>query len=134
MGHDKVGHGPTTCAVHRLYMFLMSDPLYTLYCQGRIPDNTLMSELPLHLVNRTLKIVAEKVGDVHFARAASHGFRRGAACDMARLGRPLSEILIGGDWRSSAFRTYLESVQDGLNSRSIVQLLGDVSESENEGD
>ena len=94
----------------------------------------MLSELPLSLVNSSLKKVAEKVGDVHCARAASHGFRRGAACDMARLGRPLSEILIGGDWRSSAFRTYLESVQDDLNSRSIVQLLGDVSASDNEDD
>jgi hypothetical protein len=108
--HDRSGPGAMTCAVHRLYYFLMSDPLYSLYCQGQIPDNTLLSELPLSLVNRSLKLVAEKVGDVHFARAASHGFRRGAACDMARLGRPLSEIIIGGDWRSSAFRTYLESV------------------------
>ena len=73
-----------TCAVHRLYWFLKTDPLYSLYCQGRISDNTLLSELPLSLVNNSLKKVAEKVGDVHYARAASHGFRRGAG-DRARI-------------------------------------------------
>ncbi len=91
-----------------------------------------MSEVSRSSVNPTIKFVAEKVGDRHFARAASHGFRRGAACDMARAGHALADNLPGGDWKSRAFKVYLESIRGDLNSRSMVQLLGDHSESEAE--
>jgi hypothetical protein len=44
----------------------------------------------------------------------------------------LKDILRGGDWRSEAFRTYLESVREDLAGRAMIQLLGECSDSEDE--
>ena len=77
----------------------------------------LMSDVKQSEISNWLKKVAEVVGDPHFARAASHGFRRGAACDLARDGGSLADILAGGDWRSAVFREYLKSVSDDLAAR-----------------
>ena len=35
-------------------------------------------------------------------------FRRGCATDMALAGKPLYEILQAGEWKSAAFREYLD--------------------------
>ena len=133
-GRHKVGEleGSKLCAVHVLHNYLSEDPLYVLYQSGRVADMEILSNVPQGRLNQILKTVATRV-DPHSAKAASHGFRRGAACDMAREKRPLPEILLGGDWKSQAFRTYLESVEDDLNARSIIGLLGDASDSEDEG-
>ena len=117
------------CPVHVMHVFLSQDPVYQLFMQYRMSGQILMSDVKQSEVNNWLKRVAEIVGDPDFARAASHGFRRGAACDLARDGGSLGEILAGGDWRSAAFREYLRSVADDLAARAMVQLLGEVSDS-----
>ena len=76
--------------------------------------------------------MAQLVGDPHFAAAASHGFRRGAACDLAREGGTLADILATGDWRSAAFREYLRSIQDDTAGRAMAQLLGELTDSDAE--
>ena len=79
-----------------------------------------------------MKEVAAKVGDVHAAVAASHGLRRGHACDLALAGATLAEILEKGDWRSLAFKAYLESIKDELASQALMKLFGEVSDSEDD--
>jgi len=137
--HVPVGVDPVIlCPVHVLYDYLKADPVWQVIqetrSRGRLPATlaTLQSEVAQNTVNTWLKRVAEKVGDPFFGRAASHGFRRGCACDMARRGNTLAEILSGGDWRSAAFREYLKSVQNDLAGRAMVQLLGACSDSDGE--
>ena len=94
---------------------------------------TVFAHVEASSVNPLLKQVAREVGDKHWRRAGSHGPRRGAACDMARNPKSrLKDILRGGDWRSEAFRTYLESVREDLAGRAMIQLLGECSDSEDE--
>ena len=64
------------------------------------------------------------------AHAASHGMRRGYACDLALAGASLKKILEEGDWRSEAFQGYLESIRDQLLNRALVGILGDNSDDE----
>ena len=72
------------------------------------------------------------MGDVNAKDAGTHGFRRGYACDLALCGAKLKEILEAGDWRSAAFRAYLESIKDELASKAMMRLLGSCSDSEEE--
>ena len=74
--------------------------------------------------------VALVVGDPMAMSAATHGMRRGYACDLALAGAPLQRILEEGDWRSEAFRVYLESVKDQLHNRALMGILGDNSDDE----
>ena len=77
---------------------------WKLTCQGVLSGHILFQHVSPNTLNPWLKQVASAVGDPNFASAASHGFRRGAACDMVLSGSSLAEILSAGDWRSRAFR------------------------------
>ena len=77
-----------------------------------------------------MKDVALAVGDPMAMSAATHGPRRGYASDLALAGAPLSKILEDGDWRSEAFRVYLESIRDQLRDRALMGILGDPSDEE----
>ena len=52
-----------------------------------------MCDVDQSTLNKVLKDVAVAVGDVNALVAASHGFRRGFACDLALAGAQLVEIL-----------------------------------------
>ena len=78
---------------------------------------------------RILKTIAKDIGDPHAERAGSHGFRRGYACDLAKEGGRLKEILVDADWRSPTFQTYISSVSDDLEGQALLGLLADESDS-----
>ena len=124
--------GEKLCAVHALHKYLQSDPFHVLAAQSGSVDLRLMCDIDQATVNKLLKEVAAKVGDVHAAVAASHGLRRGHACDLALAGATLAEILEKGDWRSLAFKAYLESIKDELASQALMKLFGEVFDSEDE--
>jgi len=110
----------------------MSDPEYKAYRELGVKGIKFLSCIKKDWVNKSIKHVAGLSGDPEAAIAASHGFRRGAACDMALAGCELKVILGGGDWRSQAFRDYIRSVQNDLAGRALMQLMGDVSDSDDE--
>jgi hypothetical protein len=47
-------------------------------------------------------------------------------------GGSIGEILAAGDWKSSAFKAYLKSVEDDLAGDAVLSLLGDQSDEEPE--
>ena len=100
----EVDLGVALCVVHVLYKYLQSDPFYALSKQSGSVDLRLMCDVDQSVLNKVLKDVAAAVGDVNALVAASHGFRRGFACDLALSGAQLAEILERGDWRSLAFK------------------------------
>ncbi len=59
--------------------------------------------------------------------------RRGFACDVTLYGAELAHLLEWGDWRSMAFKEYLGSIKNELNSRTIMKVVADVSDSDDEG-
>ena len=91
-----------------------------------------MCDVDQSRVNDVLREVAYKVSDPDARLAASHGLRRGHACDLALYGASLATILERGDWRSQAFQAYLESIKDELHSRQIMRMVGDHSDSDAE--
>ena len=63
-----------------------------------------------------------RLGQLKVARAKSfrmHDFRRGHAQDMASKGKSLALLLRAGDWRSSAFATYLDLPD--IQSRAVLE-------------
>ena len=128
----KAPLGVALCAYHTLESFLKSDPAYKLTQTGQLVGATMLQYVPQHTVNPMLKKLARACGDPHADHAGSHGMRRGMACDLALHGATLNEILVGGDWRSSAFRAYIESVKEDLASKALVQLCGECSDSDTE--
>ena len=126
----EVKLGPKLCAVHRLWKYLQSDPVYNLAQATSSPQFLLMQSVNQSRLNRVLKDVALAIGDPMGLAAASHGMRRGYACDLAVAGASLKQILEDGDWRSEAFREYIASVKDQLHNRALVGILGDNSDDE----
>ena len=82
------------------------------------------------MCHKFLKDVAYAAMDPMAPSAASHGMRRGYACHLALAGAPPQKILEDGDWRSEAFRGYLESIRDQLHNRALMGILGDNSDDE----
>ena len=128
----EVDLGVALCVVHVLYQYLQSDPFYALSKQSGSVDLRLMCDVDQSSLNKVLKDVAVAVGDVNALVAASHGFRRGFACDLALSGAQLSEILERGDWRSLAFKAYLDSIKDELASKAMMSMVGECSDSDEE--
>lgn len=62
--------------------------------------------------------------------AGTHGFRRGAAQDMALQGCQLFEILKAGGWRSASFMHYMNAHE--LEAGACAQLVADRSDSDSE--
>lgn len=122
----QVPLGAILCVFHPLQKFLSKEPAYILTREGKLSSATLLQDVAQRLVNPALKQVARECGDPHADKAGSHGMRRGVACDMALHGATISEILVGGAWRSSARRAHIESVKEGLAGRALVQLCGGV--------
>ena len=90
---------------------------------------TLMEGFSPAALNPTIKQAAKDTGDPHWEKATSHGFRRGMACDLALDKKDLGAILYGGDWKSAAFRAYIQSVSDQLHAQALLRVLGDASDS-----
>ena len=57
---------------------------------------------------------------------SSKAFRRGTAMEMANSGHPLAEILVAGQWKSSAFAHYL-STKD-VDFESLFRLIDKADE------
>ena len=104
--------------------------MYDLACTTKSPQFLLMQYVNTSKLNRLLKDVALAVGDPLATSAASHGMRRGYACDLALAGASLGEILEHTGWRSEAFRGYIENTRDQLHKPALVGMLGDDSENE----
>ena len=69
---------------------------------------------------------------VNWASFRLHDFRRGHAQDMLERGVGLAAILLAGDWRSSAFMSYLDTAD--LQARAVLEAATQVdSASEDEG-
>ncbi len=128
----EVPLGAKLCPVHRLFEYLKSDTGYLLSRTSGSRELRLMSEVDQQRVNDVLREVAYAVDDPDARLAASHGPRRGYACDLALYGASLATILEKGDWRSQAFQAYLESIKDELHSRQVMRMVGDCSDSDGE--
>ena len=59
----------------------------------------------------------------HAARYSSHGFRRGAANELKTKGPQWSAIATLGEWRSLAFKGYIDLTQE--LSRDMSKLLAE---------
>ena len=132
--NDARTPGAIFCPVH---VFLSCYPLLPsgrMEQAGQSSGMRLMHGIPISQVNPTLKEASRDTGDPHWSSASSHGPRRGAGCDLAKEGGNLGEILAAGDWRSSAFKTYLASVEKDLAGDAILGLLGETSDSDLEED
>ena len=57
-----------------------------------------------------------------------HAFRRGCAMDMAAAGAPLWQILAAGEWKSAAFRKYLDEHE--IESMAFAAFAADFSDDE----
>ena len=128
----EVTLGEALCAVHVLYQYLQSDPFCALSKESGSVDLRFMCDVEQSTLNKVLKDVAVAVGDVNALVAASHGFRRGLACDLALAGAQLVAILERGDWRSLAFKAYLDSIKDKLASQAMMNMVGECSDSDEE--
>ena len=126
----EVKSGPKLCAVHRLWKFLNDDKVYDLARSTGSPQFCLMQSVNQLKGVGLLKDVGLAVGDPMGLSAATHGMRRGYACNLALAGASLQKILEEGDWRSEAFRAYIPSVKDQLHNRALVGILGDNSDDE----
>ena len=116
--------------MHRLWKFLSDDPVCDLAWSTGSPQFCLTQSVNQSRLNRSLKDVALAIGDPMGISAATHGMRRGYACDLASAGASLQKILEDGDWRSEAFRAYIASVKDQSHNRALVGILGDNSDDE----
>ena len=63
-------------------------------------------------INPVLKRVCEKIGLPNASRYSSHAFRRGAAQELKENGSQWPTIATLGDWRSLAFRGYVDIATD----------------------
>ena len=63
-------------------------------------------------VNTTLKAVMSKLKIPHARQYSSHAFRRGAANELKTKGSQWSTVATLGDWRSLAFRGYMDLTQE----------------------
>lgn len=59
-------------------------------------------------MNNTLKAVLAKMGIENAKSYTSHGFRRGAANELRTKGPQWSTVATLGEWRSLAFRGYVD--------------------------
>lgn len=65
-------------------------------------------------------------------RVGSHAFRRGMTSDLLKGGGRLSDILVSGGWRSSAFQCYLEKAE--VDQLAFADMLLEQSDSEGEAE
>ena len=124
--------GVDMCVVHQFYEYLKNDPYYALALRTDSPHLVIGGVLDHAAIIPAFKNCARECGDLDWQRAASHGPRRGFACDLALYGAKLKAILEGGDWRSPAFQDYLASIKDQLLSKAVMQMVGEASDSDEE--
>ena len=77
---------------------------------GVMPGDKLFAGLTEARALSMLRCRLHTIGVENSGNYKLHDFRRGHAQDLAIRGNPLSVILRAGDWRSSAFATYLDTV------------------------
>jgi hypothetical protein len=106
--------------------------MYQMSRRAGYSDVRLMAYIKQSIVNPKLKAVALAVGDPSYSVAGSHGMRRGYACELALYGARVQDILAAGDWRSDAFRAYLESIKEEVAARGLLQVVGEYSDSDEE--
>ena len=92
---DKLG--PACCAKCRLQKRISETPL-----------GTKLFSINAEQLISTMKRLLTFIGVEHPNSYGLKAFRRGCATDMALAGKPLYEILQAGEWKSAAFREYLD--------------------------
>ncbi len=74
----------------------------------------------------------ERFGVPDARKLRTHDLRRGCSQDLLDSGANLAEILQAGEWRSSAFTTYLE--MDSLEDSAVLQAFTMASSDEEDGE
>ena len=74
-------------------------------------------------VNTILRAILKKLELPHAERYSSHGFRRGAASELHPTGPQWSTVATIGDWRSLAFKGYVDLANE--LSRDLPRLLAE---------
>lgn len=78
---------------------------------------------------KTMKRLLTLIGIAHPLTYGLKAFRRGCATDMALEGKPLYEILQAGEWKSAAFREYLDRTElEPLAFMNAVENQSDIDE------
>ena len=75
-----------------------------------------------------LKKCAEEAGVPNPEELGSHAIRRGRARDLLDAGASLADVMLAGEWRSSAVLFYLRRHQ--LDEAAMAKLVLDNSDSE----
>ena len=83
-------------------------------------------------VNNTLKAILAKIKIEHAKSYTSHGFRRGAANELKTRGSQWSTIATLGEWRSLAFRGYVDIAAE--LDRDMSKLLAETNDLESDID
>ena len=135
VSHEDGVSGSVLCPVHNLLKLREHLPSYAR--MSHLPPSgqanlTLLDGFEPSSLNPLIRDAARATGDPLADRASSHGFRRGMACDLALERGKLGEILAAGDWRSAAFRVYLESISSEMHAQALLHVLGETSDSEND--
>ena len=113
---DKLG--PACCAKCRLQRRISQTPV----------GNRLFSISSEQLI-KTMKRLLTLIGIAHPLTYGLKAFRRGCATDMALEGKPLYEILQAGEWKSAAFREYLDRTElEPLAFMNAVENQSDIDE------
>ena len=112
----------TTCPVHVL------KPLFNTDSFGVRPFMHLRQGLVNHEIKRRMR-KSEVAGAMNFS---SHDFRRGHARDLQESNAPLCDILKAGQWRSPAFKTYMD--QNKLDTDAFLKVHVADSSSDDEPD
>ena len=86
-------------------------------------------------VNNLLRAILKKLEPPHADRYSSHGFRRGAASELQSAGSQWSTVSTIGDWRSLAFKGYVDLANEITRdlSRRLVEDLS-LDEEDDRGD
>ena len=69
-----------------------------------------------------------ELGLLDAAKLGSHAWRRGMAQDIIKAGGSLATLLRAGQWRSGAFRVYLQ--EQALDEEAVARLVIDHSDDE----
>ena len=110
--------GKRLCAFHRLLAWK----------QSASEQSTQVFSLSKQQFIATVRELAMEVGIEHANKVGTHAFRRGMAQDILDVGGSLAVLMRAGDWRSSAFLTYLRDSQP--QEKAVSQMVFELSDSE----
>ena len=82
-----------------------------------------------HFISKVREHAVQLGMETH-SKVGTHAFRRGMAQDIIDAGGSLAVLLRAGDWRSTAFLTYLRESQP--QEAAVAQVVINLSDSESE--